>query len=662
MNWLTIVLFFIYLWGFGFTATFFIKKSEQKGIELFFEQNIMRLGIGLSVFILFGVILNLFNLPLDWKIFLLASLIIPIIFMVKNGNLIKKRLFEISQKIKEIKITKSEIYILIILVLFTFTFYMYHQGAFAYQYLEDDDPWEHARDIKYISQTKTVSEPYSGQDLFKYFDPYPPGYELLMAILYQTNDSINWTLKFFNVLIISLSIFMFYFFATKFLKSRKKALFAALILTLIPSYLSHFIWVHSLIPLLFFTAFYCLEKLGNYDEEQTNGEQVDDIANQNKRWFYPASLVIAGIFLVHPEGAIKFVLFFGIYFILKVIFEKKISWPQLYSLFFGGLLSLIWWATKVSSFFGERLSRISYLDPNLISPNVSFGYKIIGFFKNYFSSDLGSATRAYTFNDFFIAKDANMINNPIGWGIAITLLTIISIIIIIVMLKKYYTHKIYSLPVALGWFILTFLIVNSATFKIPGLFGFRTWMLLAIPVSLICAEGYFSLSNFVPKSLKLGRIIFLLLIILGLWFTAGSQKYTVNTVPWPPGVSWTSMEEVQLYLWVNNLPKETKVMHFSGVQDNHLIGLDMSNCDWSKEYLDFRKDFINKTPILVYAFLKQNSYQYLILDSMSFKTYEGMLGNETQKIVLKKFQEYLKFSDKFSIAYQNNGGIILKIN
>ena len=96
---------------------------------------------------------------------------------------------------------------------------MYHKGAFNYPYLEDDDSWSHAMGVEYVSIEKTVFEKTSVG--FHYIDPYPPAYEMLFGIIHQTNDSIYWTLKFFNALIISLSIIFFYFFAKVLSKSPK---------------------------------------------------------------------------------------------------------------------------------------------------------------------------------------------------------------------------------------------------------------------------------------------------------------------------------------------------------------------------------------------------------------------------------------------------------
>ncbi|MBI2662480.1 phospholipid carrier-dependent glycosyltransferase [Candidatus Woesearchaeota archaeon] len=657
MNITTIILFFVYLWGLGFTATLFIKKWGN-----FWERNLMRMGIGLPVFVVLGTVLNLAHIPLDWRIFLVVSLAVPVYclgrYFIKNKFNFEDDLNEIS-KINKIKLDKADLYLLGVFVLFAFTFYMYHTGAFSYPYLEDDDPWEHARSVRYIALEKTAYEPYTGKDLFRYIDPYPPAYDILMAVLYQTNDSVNWTLKFFNALIISLSIIVFYFFATKFMKSRKKALLATFILTVIPSYLSHFIWAHSLLPFLVCVAFYCLECINSEGSSGGGNEEMEECKKEARKWMFVSALAIAGIFLVHPEHAIKFLLFFGVYVVIKWIFERKWPLEHFYSLLIGIALSLSWWAMKIGSFFTERAGRISDLDPGLVSRDTSLVYKIVSFVQNYFKPNLGSATKAYTFDDFFVAKSGNMINNPIGWGIIITILIIISVFMVVMLAKKYYKNKSYYPVVILGWLLIAFLIVNSATFNIPGLFGFRTWLLLAIPTALICAEGFFVILKLVPDKIKVVRVVLVMVLLIGLWYTSGEQKYAVNTAMWPPGASWTSMEEVQLYLWLNSLPKNTKVMSFSGSQNNEVIGLDMDNCDWCEQNIKLREGFINKSSLDVYNFLKKEKYEYFILDSMSFRYYD--FGNKTQEIIIGKFQDYFNSKDKFVVVYQNNGGVIVKV-
>ena len=76
MDIFSIIVFFIIMYGFGFTLTSFVKNSDN-----WYERNIMRIGIGLGLFIVLGAFLNLVRIPIDWKIFLILSLIYPIIFI-----------------------------------------------------------------------------------------------------------------------------------------------------------------------------------------------------------------------------------------------------------------------------------------------------------------------------------------------------------------------------------------------------------------------------------------------------------------------------------------------------------------------------------------------------------------------------------------------------
>lgn len=246
MSIITLLLFFAYSFGLGFTVTNFIKNSKN-----FLERNLMRIGIGLGVFVVLGVILNFLHILIDWKIFLALSLILPLFVLFK-----KIKLKELKTPKLKLKLTKSNLSILIALGIFFFCLHMYVDGAFQYPYMEDDDPWAHAMTAKYVSVSKTVNDPPNFD--FHYIDPYSPGYTMLMAILHQTNDSISWTLKFFNSLIISLGILFFYFFAKSFTKNRNKALFATFILAVIPSYFTHFIWAHTFVIMLFFPTMYCL--------------------------------------------------------------------------------------------------------------------------------------------------------------------------------------------------------------------------------------------------------------------------------------------------------------------------------------------------------------------------------------------------------------------
>ncbi|MBU0628863.1 MAG: hypothetical protein KKC75_06755 [Nanoarchaeota archaeon] len=621
MSIITILLFLVYTYGLGFSVTFFIKNSDN-----FFEKHLMRLGIGLGVFPILGIIFDLIHIPIDWKMFLIVSLAIPAYsFFTK---VVKGNIPQIN-----FKITKSDLYVLVVLLVFLFSLYTYASGAFKYPYLEDDDPWAHAVGIKYVSVEKNL-RPEPG--FFMYLNPYPPAYDMIMGVLHQTSPSIMWTMKFFNALIISLSILFFYFFVKEFTSSKGKALFSTFVLAMIPCYMSHFIWAISLIVPLFFVAMYCLERI-KYD----------------KKWFFAGVLVIGGISLTQPTHAIKLGVMLILYFGVKSLIEMKFNKEILFSILGGYLVSLVWWAGRWRSILGKMTGESS------IGSIGGSSFNLFSFIKKALPPNSGTATRVYTFNDFFVAKTQNMINNPIGVGIVLCILVAFSLVYVLIKYKSLFNKENSWLWVSLAWFIFTFLGVNSMTFNLPiGLYAFRIWMLLAIPISILAAEGTWFLLGYADKK-GMGKSLLLFVIILGIIFTSGYQKYAVNTANWPPGVGWTSMDEIQGYTWLKTLPADTKVFTF--VSEEPIIGFDKYTCLWCNDEISFKKDAINKSIGEIHNWLKSKKYEYLVMSGRTYSQLEETFGkNETANLVNKKLDE-ISHSNLFTVAYQNQGMILFKV-
>ena len=63
---------------------------------------------------------------------------------------------------------------------------------------------------------------------------------------------------------------------------------------------------------------------------------------------------------------------------------------------------------------------------------------------------------------------------------------------------------------------------------------------------------FFPIRFRIVNSIKIMYVyrIIILIIIFGLLATAGYQKYSVNTAIWPPGVHWTSYEEVRGFNYI----------------------------------------------------------------------------------------------------------------
>ncbi len=453
---LSLVLFFAYTWGLGFTAAKFLKESDN-----FLERNLTRIGLGLCVVPLIGIIFSILHIPVDWKIFLILSIIYPAYFLFRNYRNINLKF----------RLKKSDLSLFLVILVFISTFYMYHKGAFAYPYLEDDDSWSHALGVNYVAYEKTFFAP--GARLH-YLDPYPPVYDGVLGLLRQNSSSMMWLLKFFNAFIISLSIIFFYLFVKELTNSSSVALSSTIILSMIPAYLSHFIWAHAFIPGFIFLSFLFLERI-KYD----------------KRWMYAASLAISAIILTSTTQSIKYAVLFIIYFAVKSVIEKKFFKEIFVAGILGFVLSLTWWiplGIRYGSFFGllegiglsqNRLNipLSYYINPYLYIILSALLFLIIAAYyiikrkltliqKNYigitaaitilvsyllvYSSvyALGTADRIYDFNDFFVAHKQNLINNPIGIGIVALSLAFLAFFFVLyeqysgIMQNKYAIPKI----------------------------------------------------------------------------------------------------------------------------------------------------------------------------------------------------------------------------
>ena len=605
MVYLSILLFFVYTLGLGFTATCFVRNSEN-----FLERNLMRIGIGLAILPFLGIILSTFKIPIDWRIMLALSLAYPVYHFIRNRPKF------------EFKITKPDLTIFVVLLIFLGSLYVYASGAFSYPYLEDDDPWSHASGIKYISIEKDV---HPEKRYFHYTNPYPPSYDLLMGLLHQTNDSLYSTLKFFNALLVSLAVIFFFFFVKEFTNSRNKALFATFALASIPAFLSHFIWALALAVPLYFVCFYALERI-----------------KHDNKWWIVAALCMATVFTATPTHSTYFGFFFIIYIITKMLLEKKILWHHSFAGLLGLSLSAGFWWIPMLVKYGLR----GMLE------GIGFGYDVF-LEDGPIQAFRGTGDRIYSFSDFFIAKEQNMINNPIGIGIVLSLLTLIGLIFLFLSFKENLKEENQWMIITLIWFIFTLYAVNAARFPVK-LSPFRAWMLLAIPVCILATQGAFYLLSLGKRfGGNIAKYSILALLIVGIYFTSAQQKIAVNTsTTWPPGGFWTSNEEIVASLWMReNLEKNSPVFTFAN--DGVILGMDMYTCQWCDDIRDYKKSRFNETAEETHDWLKSKGYQYLIIDGQTFSKYGS---NQS----IKKLQD-ITSSGLFNPVFNNDGAIIFKI-
>jgi len=652
---ITILLFFVINWGLGYSATYFLKNSQN-----FLERNIIRVGIGMGVFVILGIIINFLHIPLYWFVFLILSMILPLYQLYKH---LKQNNYKISFPKPSLKISKNTLYILLVIVMFLILLNVMHKGTFASPWLEDGDSWGHMGYMRYVETQHTLfspsTDPITAETdnmVAHYAPPYPPGYDMTIAMFSQLNSSPYWSMKFLNILIISLATLFFYFFVREFSGDSNIALFAAFILAILPSFMTHFIWSKSLGLVLFFPALYCISRIGDVENKaETGNAETDNATNKEKLWVIPSILVIAGILTTVPVTAFYFGALFFLYWLVKVIITRK---AQLYILFagIGGLLlSLVFWLHMLVKY---GLTGV-FIHLRLFRDGAISFQKIVDL-----HGTGGGEQAKYTFLDFFIVPKNNMINNPKGLGVFLTILIIIGAAYIIykIIYKIYrerkeiltYLKQNQWLVISFVWLIFTLFTVLGEYFTVRMPYPFRAWAYLAIPVAIVGSLGYFAIIK-AGKKIKIPALIILIIIIFGLLLTTGYQKYTVNTAVWQGEnfYSQAPFEEVKPFLWMqNNLKKDTKMLSYCGDWLD-VMGFDKMQEGWIPEVREFNKATLDMSVDDVVLFMKEYEYDYLIIDLECVKKYNVTYTNERMNDIGS--------SGKFQVAHQEQTGTIFKI-
>ncbi|HIJ11572.1 TPA: hypothetical protein HA278_05940 [Candidatus Woesearchaeota archaeon] len=540
--------------------------------------------------------------------------------------------------------------------------FVYASGAFNYPYLENEDPWGHSVGVKYVALEKTAYDPplenvpKEIDFLLSYIDIYPPAYDVMMGILHQTAPDLPWVLKFFNALIISLGFVFFYLFATLLIKDRGKALFATFILAAIPSYLSHFIWAHSLVITLFFPAMYALIKI-----------------RDDKRWTIVALIIIASIWVTqNVSQPIKLSTLILLYIVIIWALTKTFPRYEFGALSGGIILSFFWWGAMIAKYSFSKFvayygGGATHAGETLVLSG-SDGFSITQFIISFFQTITragGTGSRAYTFSDFFYASGQNQINNPIGIGVIISILVLIGVIYILWKYKSsIVTTKNSWRVIALFWLIFTFWGVNGQTFPISVARGpFRVWMLMAIPIALLATEGVYFVTKFFSKK-KIVQVAVIFLIIMGIIMTSFIPKYELNTSLWPTSGSFTTPQEPFQYgEWFNSIPRNTKVFLYAP-RDKLTIGYGAFSCQWCQNVVDARSSILDTSIQDLHTFLRDENYEFLVVNPrMDLKYFEAHFKrNDTQQILQQRYNEIMASNLLTPVHQAENSFIVLKVN
>ncbi len=615
MNIYVVFLFFIYIYGLGHSIMRFQPKLDA-------ERIIIRLGVGLAALVVLGYLLNFFRIPLDWRVVLVCSLSLPLYDYFRA-----KQVLSVSSLCACFKLDTGSI---VVGLVFLGCVLLYCGGPFCYPWLEDTDPWHHASAIKYITLTKTLN---AENGLFQYMNPYPPGYDWVMAVLHQTSRSLYWTLKFFNGLIVALGFLFFYLFVKEFSKDRSKARYAMYFLACIPCYLSHFIWAHALTVTLFFPAFYLILK-----------------SAKNSKYVLPGSIVVAAIFLTQPTQSIKFI-FLILILLCAMWFWKRTGKIRIFIiLFLAACISFVLWWGPVIYKIAKGESSLVVASQHTITGTDQKEFKNAASLKKriskVFNPKGGTATEPYNLSHYLIPKK-NKINNPVGIGLFLMILSFLGLIIAWFQFvrEKDEQKRIYYTTL-FGWLLFTFLGLNSETFSLPfGLFAFRFWMLLAIPVTMLAAECLF----FIKAGRYSWRKTLILAVACLLVFIGSATKKIISqTKRWPPGKQWGSVLEAEGYAWLrNHLPRNTKVFAF---KNNFVVnGLDMLSDFWDTGQRRDVQGIFDKDIVQLHGILKKHGYQYLVIGAKEAVHFGGDH--------VKRKVEDLKQSGLFEFQYEHKRAV-----
>jgi hypothetical protein len=559
-------------------------------------------AVGVAAFSLLGVVLVLVHIPLRVEVYVALAIAGPILSALGLRRAGKRA----REPVHRTWWTRETLCGALLLALLGCFFAVYYKGATSYPFLEDDDPWLHAQGALYIAKAHTyrVDPSLRALGYAKYLEPYPPTYDVLMALMRQVDGSIRFTLKFFNVVLVTLALGFSFLFCKTYLRSDAKGLFATLVLAVLPSFMSHFIWSQSLALCVFPVAMYAALKA------------LDD-----KTWTLPAVLAIASMMVTQPVVSFVFGLVFGLMVVHLSVDEAADagSW-RLASLaktrravFVGaaGLAtSCLYWGAQLATW---GLSGILVVKGSELTTGWAGKYA------------LTRTTLAET-----VFPQMGRIDQATGWGPVVTLGLLVGLACawtVVTAHRRAGTGSSRSWVHAhlIVWFLLLSYAAFAPSFGLPAWGTARSWAYLAIPVALLTTEGVFFVAMFLSAlfggSAGVERAV-VGLAAVGIVATSAPAKIATQTAYWPPGVDWVvgptpeGQEALGLrgYLQMQDtLPRNTRVYAFCG--DARPIGFDMESSPWVQEEAAFARRGADVTAADAIEFLDTQHYSYFTFDA-----------------------------------------------
>ena len=623
--------FFIVSWGIGASATKLLHLDLNVGfIEGFFTN----IGFGLALFPILSVIMNFMGIPLNWFVYLMLALCVPLAYAARSLNKYSTKGLQgfsryVKNKLDATFNSWDGIRFLASVFFASILFYVLVFGAFRYAWLEDGDPWEHASSAKYVSLFNTYSVP-ADMYVAHYLEPYPPAYATLMGVTHQLNSRISWTLKFFNSLIICLGIVFFFIFVKKLSGSSQLAFYSSFFLAIANSYSSHFIWAQAYNVAIFYPAFYAILSV-----------------KDDKKWFSMAFLITASTLLIQPTTSVMFGVYLISYFILMSLMEKKFQ----KRIFLTGLIGFI---LAMNFFWIPTILKFG-LDNSMIiitTGGVEKTHWDLSFLKGG-SSD--TFNRFYHLNEFVHAADPTHIPQPTGLGEVYFGLFLFSIIFFLTSKEK----EGYMVIVAC-WFFIALIALESTVLPLT-LRSTRNWTNIAVFSAILCGKGIMVISTNL-KDYPLSRAMIILFILIGVFATTGVTKYKVQTSIWPMGSKWISDPQFRTYLNLKSLPPNTPV-YSACFSDDFVIGFDMMSHPWDKELVDLKE---NKLPYVspqeFHSLLVGHGFQFLIYDISCIDKCDRKPDSSMCLLRWEDLIDELVSSGFFEIIHTSSDTIVFRVN
>jgi hypothetical protein len=580
LNTFSPLLFVVLSYGFGYSLYRLFKVDLGKT----FIDVICVLAVGFAALSFFAVILDVLHLGIVWYWYLLA-------FVYPVFDLVRKRFCFPSFSKKE------WIVVGLVLLIFFVHFGMYMKGAFAYDHLEDDDPWDHAEAVSYVALEKTYRQP--AEYTFHYLEPYPPTYDSLIAVFHQWNADLNFLLKGLNVLIVSLGLLFFYALAKTLFEKESVALSAVFVLSVLPAYLSHFIWSFSLAVTLMIVALLFVF-----------------LALKDKKYVPLAVVAVGSSMISQPVVSLVVGLLIILLFLLYLVagffgnVEKKESHKKLaFTVFVVGALGLalsfLFWGQQIALYgVGEVLvGHDGGLTP----------YVKIGTDDSKYSEYTLGANSKYDISTILTSKSSDNIDQQKGFGFFAFVFASLGLLCLAHHIWR--NKKIIELFVFF-WFISMFAGLIGPYFGMSILVN-RFWAFLSIPLALLVGIFFHKV-----WALKKFKVLFLLVFLSLLLWTSFYPKYVFQTSSWPAGVMWTQEDEVAGYGSLLELEERSLVFTLCS-EDKRVIGFNMMAYPWRSETKDFRKGVLDMGLDDVYDFLQLHSFDYVVLDATCAKN-EGV--------------------------------------